>query len=67
MKNDPYLQLVESINEAIAKLSNTIALLAQRTLSTKDYMDFVNEVNSKGDKKNSERKNDLGFPACEDR
>ena len=45
--NDPYRKLFESINKALTKLSNMIVWLAKRTLSVKDFMDFVDEFEEK--------------------
>lgn len=40
---DPYLKLAEDINKTITKLANMIDFVAKRTMTTKDYLEFVDE------------------------
>ena len=40
---DPYLKLAEDINKAMTKLANMLDWIAKRTLTTKDYLEFVDE------------------------
>ena len=44
---DPYLKLAEDINKTITKLANMIDFVAKRTMTTKDYMEFVDEFAEK--------------------
>ena len=46
---DPYKRLHEDIVKAISKQTNMIVWLAKRTLSVKDYMDFIEEFEEKHD------------------
>ena len=48
--NDPYKRFHEDIVKAISKQTNMIVWLAKRTMSVKDYMDFVEEFGEKHDK-----------------
>lgn len=45
--SDPYRKLYESvskdINEALTKLANMIDFIAKRTMTTKDYLEFIDE------------------------
>ena len=50
--NDPYKKFHESIINCLTKLGNMIVWLAKRTLSVRDYMEFVNEF-SEDDKDNN--------------
>lgn len=47
--NDPYKRFHEDIVKAISKQTNMIVSLAKRTLSVKDYMDFLEEFEEKHD------------------
>ena len=47
--NDPYKRFHEDIVKAISKQTKMIVWLAKRTLSVKEYMDFVNEFEEKHD------------------
>ena len=47
--NDPYKRFHEDIVKAISKQTNMIVWLAKRTMSVKDYMDFVEEFEEKHD------------------
>ena len=38
---DPYLKLSESLNKVFVKLANMIVELARRSLTAKEYLDFV--------------------------
>ena len=53
--SDPYRKLYESlskdINEALTKLANMIDFIAKRTMTTKDYLEFMDEF---AEKKRSE-------------
>lgn len=48
---DPYLKLAEDINKTITKLANMIDFVAKRTMTTKDYLEFMDEF---AEKKQSE-------------
>lgn len=45
--NDPFKKLFEDISKTLIKLSNMIVFVAERTLSAKDYMDFIKEFAEK--------------------
>lgn len=38
---DPYLKLYESLHKVIVKLADMICELAKRSLTAKEYLDFV--------------------------
>ena len=57
--NDAYKKLYESIAESLTELSNMIVSLAMRTLSVKDYQDFVDEFTKKKTNKKEALFNDL--------
>lgn len=44
---DPYLKLAEDINKTMIKLANMIDFVAKRTMTTKDYLEFVDEFSEK--------------------
>ena len=44
---DHYLKLVEDINKTITKLANMIDFVAKRTMTTKDYLEFMDEFAEK--------------------
>lgn len=44
---DPYQEVWDSIGEALNKHSKLILWIAERTLSAKDYKDFVDEFAKK--------------------
>ena len=44
---DPYLKLAEDINKTIIKLANMLDWIAKRTMTTKDYLEFVDEFAEK--------------------
>lgn len=44
---DPYLKLAEDINKTINKLANMIDFVAKRTMTTKDYLEFMDEFAEK--------------------
>ena len=45
--NDPYEKAWESIGKALSAQSKMILWIAERTLSVKDYIEFVNEFTEK--------------------
>ena len=47
--NDPMKKIFEDIGKAFTRLSNMIIYVAERTMSAKDYIDFVNEFTEKSD------------------
>ena len=47
--NDPIVKVFKDIGKAFIRLSNMILYVAERTLSAKDYIDFVNEFTEKSD------------------
>jgi len=49
--NDPYKQVFESISEAIKKHTEMIVWIAERTLSVKEYKEFIDEFENKRDDK----------------
>lgn len=44
---DPYLKLAEDINKAMTKLAKMIDFVAKRTMTTKDYLEFMDEFSEK--------------------
>lgn len=48
---DPYAEVWEEITKAFNKQSKMIVELAARTLSVKDYKEFVDEFSKKADNK----------------
>lgn len=40
---DPYMKLAEDINKTMIKLANMIDFVAKRAMTTKDYLEFVDE------------------------
>ncbi len=44
---DPYLKLAEDINKTIIKLANMIDFVAKHTMTTKDYLEFMDEFSEK--------------------
>lgn len=50
--HDPYKNLFESISKALTKLSNMICWVAKRTLTSKEFDEFVEEFTDKTDLKN---------------
>ena len=48
---DPYAEVWEEITKAFNKHSKMIVELAARTLSVKDYKEFVDEFSKKADNK----------------
>lgn len=47
--NDPIEKVFKDICKVLTRLSNMIVYVAERTLSAKDYIDFVNEFTEKSD------------------
>ena len=45
--NDPYKKILESIGKAISTQSKMVLWIAERTLSAKDFNEFVNEFAKK--------------------
>ena len=45
--NDPYKKIWESIGKAISTQSKMVLWIAERTLSAKDFNEFVNEFAKK--------------------
>lgn len=45
--NDPYEKAWESIGKALSAQSKMILWIAERTLSVKDYKDFIDEFTKK--------------------
>ena len=45
--NDPYKKIWESIGKAISPPSKMVLWIAERTLSAKDFNEFVNEFAKK--------------------
>ena len=43
MKDNPYDRLSESLYKVLVKLANMIFYLAERTLSKKEYEDFIDK------------------------
>ncbi len=56
--NDPYKKIFEDIVKAINKSNEMIVWISKRTLSAKDYIEFVNEF--------TEKKEDQDEPTFED-
>ena len=46
---DPFAKVFKDIGKMFTRLSNMIIYVAERTLSAKDYIDFVNEFTEKSD------------------
>lgn len=51
LMKDPYAEVWEEITKAFSKQSKMIVELAARTLSVKDYKEFVDEFSKKEDNK----------------
>lgn len=47
--NDPYEKAWESIGKALSAQSKMVLWIAERTLSVKDYKEFVDEFSKKTD------------------
>lgn len=45
--NDPYKKFVEELSKVLAKLSNMIVYVAERTLSAKEFIEFTEEFKDK--------------------
>ena len=45
--NDPYEKAWESIGKALSAQSKMVLWIAERTLSVKDYKDFIDEFTKK--------------------
>ena len=56
--NDPYKKICEDIVKAINKSNEMIVWISKRTLSAKDYIEFVNKF--------TEKKEDQDEPTFED-
>lgn len=58
---DPYQKAFDDIAKAFTKLRDMILWIAKRTLSAKDFEDFVNEFTEKADSKIWKEYNDGWF------
>ena len=48
---DPYQEAFKQISDAIIKINNMIVELGKRTLTIKEYEDFITAIEEKEDKK----------------
>lgn len=49
---DPYHKVFDDISKALATQTKMIAWIAERTLSVKDYKEFINEFDKKPNDRN---------------